>query len=78
MSYSLRAGSGWNVLILLASCMTYTTVKKTADDAQRNCPKHVEFNSKNKSQKSVHLIGFIVRIYHDARSPERPIRCLKS
>jgi len=26
MSYRLRAGSGWNtILILLASCVTYTT-----------------------------------------------------
>ena len=46
---------------------------KTADDGQRNCPKHVEFYSKNKFEKLVHLVGFIVRIYHDARSPERPI-----
>jgi hypothetical protein len=34
---------------------------KTPDDGQRNCPKHVEFNSKNKSEKSVHLVGFIIR-----------------
>jgi len=27
--------------------------------------------SKNKFEKSVHLIGFITRIYHDAPSPER-------
>jgi len=37
---------------------------------QRNCPKHVEFYSKNKFEKLVHLVGFIIRIYHDARSPE--------
>ena len=37
---------------------------------QRNCPKHVEFYSKNKFEKFVHLVGFIIRIYHDARSPE--------
>jgi len=43
---------------------------KTPDDGQRNCPKHVEF-SKNKFEKLVHLVGFIIRIYHDARSPER-------
>jgi len=71
MSYrfadSLRAGSGRNcrsVLILLASCMTYTiavcTVKKS-DDGQRNCPKHVEFYFKNKFEKLVHLVGFIIR-----------------
>jgi len=39
---------------LIASCqqtgMTYTigTVKKTPDDGQRNCPKHVEIYSKIK------------------------------
>ena len=58
--------------------MTHTiavySVKKTPGDGQRNCPKHVEFYSKNKFEKLVHLIGFIIRIYHDARSPERQIR----
>jgi len=44
---------------------------KTPDDGHRNCPKHVEFYSKNKFEKLVHLVGFIIRIYHDARSPER-------
>jgi len=44
---------------------------KTPDDGQRNCPKHVEFYSKYKFEKLVHIVGFIIRIYHDARSPER-------
>jgi len=35
------------------------TVK--TDDGQRNCPKHVEFHSKNKFEKLVHLVGFIIR-----------------
>jgi len=48
--------------------------KKTPDDGQKNCPKHVEFYSKNKFQKSVHLVDSIIRIFHDARSPERQIR----
>jgi len=81
MSYkfadSLRVGSGRNVLILLASCMTYTIAVctvKTPDDGQRNCLKHVEFYSKNKFEKLVHLVGFVIRIYHDARSPERQIQ----
>ena len=47
---------------------------KTPDDGQRNCPKHVEFYSKDKFEKLVHLIGFIIRIYHNARSPERKIQ----
>jgi hypothetical protein len=34
---------------------------KTPDDGQRNCPKHVKFHSKNKFEKLVHLVGFIIR-----------------
>ena len=50
-------------------CCGYS--EKTPDDGQRSCPKHAEFYSKNKFEKLVHLVGFIIRIYHDARSPER-------
>ena len=60
-----------SILILLSSCLhicrTYTIAVcrvRTPDDEQRNCPKHVEFHSKNKFEKSVHLVGFIVRIIH--------------
>jgi len=49
------------------------TLKKS-DDGQRNCPKHVKFHSKNKFEKLVHLVDFIMRIYHDERPPERQIR----
>ena len=31
----------------------------------------MEFYSKNKFEKLVHLVGFITRIYHDTWSPER-------
>jgi hypothetical protein len=34
---------------------------KSPDDGQRNCPKHVEFHSKNKFEKLLHLVGFIIR-----------------
>jgi hypothetical protein len=34
---------------------------KIPDDGQRNCLKHVEFHSKNKFEKLVHLVGFIIR-----------------
>jgi hypothetical protein len=73
MSYrfagSLRAGSGWNILILLASCqhnlydinLLLCVQQKARDDGQRNCPKHAEFHSKNKFEKLVHLVGFIIR-----------------
>jgi hypothetical protein len=40
---------------------------RTPDNGQRDCPKQVEFHSKNKFEKLVHLVGFIIRIYHDAR-----------
>ena len=53
----------WNIPLL---CIQW----KTPDDGQSNCPKHAEFYSKNKFEKLVHLVGFIIRIYHDARSPE--------
>jgi len=34
----------------------------TPDDGKKTCPKHVEFCSKNKFEKLVHIVGFIVRI----------------
>ena len=79
MSYSLRAGSGRNCVRpdparkLSANLydIYHSCVYSTPDDGQRNCLKHVEFYSKNKFQKLVHLVGFIIRIYHDTRSPER-------
>jgi len=37
---------------------------KTPADGQRNCPKHVEFYSKNKFEELVHLVGFIIRTSH--------------
>ena len=52
---------------LLASCQQFLYVLlcvqlKTPDDGQRNCVKHVDFYFKNKFEKLVHLIGFIIRI----------------
>ena len=47
---------------------------KTPDDGQRNCLNHVEFYCKNKFDKLVHLVGFIIWICHDARSHERQIK----
>jgi len=34
---------------------------KTPGDGQRNCPKHVEFYYKNKFEKILLLVGFIIR-----------------
>jgi hypothetical protein len=50
---------------VIITCMTYLLLcvqYKTPDDGQRNCPKHVEFYSKNKFEKLMHLVGFIIRI----------------
>ena len=60
-------------------CMSYTFAGSLRAGSgrnrpDRNCPKNVEFYSKNKSEKLLHLVGFIIRIYHDARSPERQIQ----
>jgi len=48
--------------------MTYTSEKLLMMD--RGTVRNMQFYSKNKSEKSVHLFGFIIRIYHDAWSPE--------
>ena len=41
-------------------CCVYS--KKSPDDGQRNYPKHVEFYSKNKFEKLVHLDGFVIMV----------------
>ena len=65
----------WNETLLfcreLAVCKTVWHIPllcvqwKTPDDGQRNCPKHIEFYSKNKFEKLVHLFGFIIRMKCD-------------
>jgi len=69
MSYrfadSLRADSKpvWHIpanLYDIYHCCVYS--EKLLNDGQRNCPKHAEFYSKNKFEKLVHLVGFIIRI----------------
>jgi len=46
---------------------------KSPDEGQSNSSKHVEFYYKNKFEKLLRLISFIIRIYQDARSSERQI-----
>jgi len=62
---SLRAGANAPARKLSANLYNiyhwYVYSKKTPDDGQRNCPKHVEFHSKNKFEKLVHLVDFIIR-----------------
>ena len=57
-----------SILILLASCqqtcMTYTVAVCTVKNSwwwTEDCLEHVEFHSKNKFEKLVHLVGFIIR-----------------
>jgi len=84
MSYrfadSLRAGSGrnpvpsWSCSQAVSKPVWHKPLLcvqwKTHDDGQRNCPKHVEYYSKNKYEKWLHLVGFSTRIYPDTWSPE--------
>jgi len=42
-------------------CVCVCVQWKIPDNGQRNRPKHVEFHSKNKFEKWVHLVGFIIR-----------------
>ena len=68
MSYSLRTGSvpSWSCSQAVSKPVWHIPLLcvhwKTPDDGQRNCPKHVEFYSKNKFEKLVHLVGFIIRV----------------
>jgi len=48
--------SVWHIPLL---CVQW----KTPPDGQRNCTKHVDFYSKNKFEKLVRLVGFIIRIF---------------
>ena len=75
MSHSLQTGSGWNAVpswsCLQAVCKIVWHIPllcvqwKTPDDGQKNCPKHVGFHSKNKFEKLVHLVGFIIQKFTD-------------
>jgi len=60
-----------NKVRILVINLTRGTNFSNLFDGQRNFPKHVEFYSKTKLEKLVHLVAFITRIYHDARPPER-------
>jgi hypothetical protein len=65
--YSLRAGTGsWSCSQAVSTPVWHVPLLrvqwKTLDDEQKNCPIHVEFYSKNKLKKFVHLVGFIIRM----------------
>jgi len=47
----------------------------TPDDGQKDRPKHVECHSKiSKFVTLVHLVGFTIEIYYNARPYERKIK----
>jgi hypothetical protein len=67
---SLRAGSGWNAVPswscsqAVSKHVWHTIAVCTVKNSwwwTEECPKHVEFHSKNKFEKLVHLVGFIIR-----------------
>ena len=64
MSYryadSLLSENLYDIYIYIYIYCVYS--EKVLMMGQRNCPKHVEFYSKNKFEKLVHLVGFIIRI----------------
>jgi len=64
MSYRF-AGSLMSANLYVLLCVQW----KTPDDGQMNCPKHVEFYSKNKFEKLVHVVGFIIRILQFLANP---------
>ena len=55
----------WHISLL---CVQW----KALDDGRRNCPKYVEFYSKNKFEKLVHLVGFIIRSFKNISSVLKP------
>jgi len=74
---SLRAGSGRlrpdpaRKLYDIYHCCVYSENLLMMD---RGTVRNMKsFIPKSKFEKLVHLVGFIIRIYHEARSPERQI-----
>ena len=49
--------------MLTVSTVTVSTVSVGFNYHRITCPKHEEFYSKNKFEKLVHLVGFIIRKY---------------
>ena len=54
-SFSLHTANLYDIY----HCCVYS--EKTPDDGQRNSPKHAQLHSKNKFEKLVHLVVFILR-----------------
>ena len=53
-------------------CLLLYVQSCTPDDGRKDRPKHVECYPKiNQFKKLVHLVGFTIEIYYDARNYER-------
>ena len=67
-------------LAVTATCMTYTTAVCTVKNSwwwTEELSKTYRVFSKNKFEELVHLLCFIIRIYHNTQSPECQI-CLRT
>ena len=63
------------LIIKPTTCTNFSNLFLEGNSAcfgQRNCPKHVEFPSKNKFEKSVHLVGFIIRNCYNSCTTVKP------
>jgi hypothetical protein len=68
----LPASSQPNVYdIYLLLCIQYWT----PNDGQKTSPRHVEFYSKNKFEKLVHLVGFIIKKLSQSRFGNSFLMC---
>jgi len=63
--FTVHTATVYVIQVLLTACeqeQDGTAVSITCmipNDGDMNCPKHVEFHSKNKFEKLVHLLGFM-------------------
>ena len=70
------------MVYVIQVCWQLVSKPVCPDDGQRNCPKHVEFYSKNKFETLAHLVGFIIRTTKELQTkrqePERVNRWANS
>jgi hypothetical protein len=69
-----------SIIRSLVQCIQYrfsvhhheSSTMYTPDDGQKTSPKHVEFYCKNKFEKLVHLVGFIILVRKKMRYIREP------
>jgi len=69
----IRSFSLYTQQTYMTSPIAVCTVTKTPDDVQRNCPKQVQFYSKNKFEKLLYLVFFIIRRFRCRRENSNQI-----